>query len=168
MTKIKYTQEFVRERIAQKTAELMEAGVLNKDAVYLVVLTGGVWFAMHLFDNIPEMNNEVHFIKCHSYEGKERGEIVWDYLPNINLEGREVVILDDICDSGNTTRALANFLKNKVTKLSVVTLLRRSSSYVNDEVPLYSCIVDDSNDFFYGCGLDDNDAKRMLPYLGVM
>lgn len=168
MSSIKYSADYIREKIATKVAELQRQGVLNKDAVYLVMLNGGVWFASHVFDCMPDMPNEVYFLKGHSYNGKSRGEIVWDYFPKMDLQGREVVVFDDICDSGNTVRAIHAAIKKDVKRLTFFTLLQRAGSVLSDDITLHSCIFDESKDFFAGCGLDDNARLRMLPYVVVV
>ncbi len=165
---VKYSASFVRERIAQTVSELRATGVINDRVVFLVMLNGGVWFALHAFDCIPEMPNEVYMLKGHSYSGKQRGTFYWDYFPDLNLKEREVLVLDDICDSGATVNTLYHFLQPKAAKVSFFTLLKRSFAVVEDGIELYTCIEDDSHDFFVGCGLDDNGLYRMLPYVGVV
>lgn len=168
MYRIKYSQPFVREQITKTVRGLIENGTINEQTVFLVMLNGGVWFASHVFDNIPDMLNEVYFIKGHSYSGQSHGELVWDYLPQMSLENRQVVVLDDICDSGNTTSAIYQALRPMTSRISFLTLLRRTSAKLAEDLELNSCIVDDSDDFFVGCGLDDYDRGRMLPFVGVV
>lgn len=168
MYRIKYSQSFVQERMVATVRDLMDQGVINDQVVYLVMLSGGVWFASHLFDHIPDMTNEVFYIKGHSYQGALRTELQWDYLPKLDLANRQVVVLDDICDSGHTVNAIYEALRPQTQHIAFLTLLRRASSQVNPEIPVYSCIVDDSEDFFVGCGLDDYERSRMLPFVGVI
>ncbi len=168
MYRIKYSKQFVQEHIAAKVKSLREQGVINDQSVFLVMLSGGVWFATHLFDEIPDMLNEVYFIKGHSYHGKEHGSLHWDYLPNFNLNNRQVIVLDDICDSGNTTNAIYDALSHMAREVVFVTLLRRSTCQLEPHIKLHACIEDDSDDFFVGCGLDDLDRARMLPFVGIV
>lgn len=168
MYRVKYSQSFVAEHIAATVRDLLEQGVINEQTVFLVMLNGGVWFAGHVFDNIPDMLNEVYFIKGHSYNGTSHGELVWDYMPSVNLENRQVVVLDDICDSGNTTTAIYKALRPLTSQITFVTLLRRSTANLPEDICLHSCINDDSDDFFVGCGLDDYDHGRMLPFVGIV
>lgn len=168
MYRIKYSQSFIKERIAATVRELTESGVINPNTVFLVMLNGGVWFASHLFDEIPDMLNEVYFIKGHSYHGSSRGEFVWDISPEPSLQNRQIVVLDDICDSGHTTNAIYDALCPLTNNVSFITLLRRSSCALKSGVKLHSCIIDESDDFFVGCGLDDYGAGRMLPFVGIV
>lgn len=168
MYPIKYDARFVQQAIKTKARQWCEANILTKDTVFLVLMNGGVWFAAHLFDCLDEIENEVYFAKCHSYDGAHQGTLVWDYLPEVNLQGRQVVVLDDICDSGQTATAVVRYLQTMTPNVSVMTLLSRTTTRLPEDIPLYSCIVDDSADFFVGCGLDDNSRSRMLPYIGVI
>lgn len=168
MYRIKYSQSQVKESIASTARDLIESGVINSQTVFLVMLNGGVWFASHLFDEIPDMLNEVYYIKGHSYSGTEHGELIWDIEPDSSLQNRQIVVLDDICDSGNTTNAIYDALSSLTHDISFVTLLRRTTCVLNPKVRLYSCITDASDDFFVGCGLDDYNSGRMLPYVGVI
>jgi len=165
--KVKYSEQYVRERIAQAAKQLRDKGILTDDTVYLIMMNGGIWFAMHLFDCLGDMNNAVYMIKGHSYSGQNRGELQWDYIPEMHLEGKRVVVLDDICDSGATINAIYHYFHDQVASIHFVTLLQRANTQLEEEISLYSCIHDDSKDFFVGCGLDDNEMGRMLPYIGV-
>lgn len=158
----------VRKSIQTKVAELREEGIINDSTVFLVMLNGGVWFASHVFDEIPDMMNEVYYIKGHSYHGQSHGELVWDYLPKMDISNRQVLVLDDICDTGNTTSAIYEALRPMAREVLFFTLLRRSTCHIREGLTLYSCIEDDSEDFFVGCGLDDYDRARMLPFVGVV
>ena len=166
---VKYSASDVQNAISTTTRELQKQQVLNADVLYVVMLNGGIWFASHVFDCLGAIDNEVCYVKCHSYEGKARHELVLDYLPDVQMKGREVVILDDICDSGQTATALVHYLREQgASRVSVFTLLSRTTTKIEEDIPLYSCIIDPSADFFVGCGLDDNGHSRLLPYVGVI
>ena len=166
---VKYNEQTVRERIAATANALRKKGILTEDTVYLVMLNGGLWFATHLFDALGGVGNKVFMIKGHSYTGVERGEFLWDCLPDEQeVTCRKLVILDDICDSGATINIIYRFFKTKAERITFVTLLERTTRQIDADVELYSCIQDDSQDFFVGCGLDDNETSRFLPYVGVL
>ncbi|MCQ2325753.1 MAG: hypothetical protein MJZ58_06140, partial [Paludibacteraceae bacterium] len=60
---VKYDKAFVAERIQTKVNELRANGVLNDGVVYLVMMNGGVWFAVHVFDCMENVNAPVYFVK---------------------------------------------------------------------------------------------------------
>lgn len=165
---VKYDKAFVLERIQTKVAELQSKRILNDGVVYLVMMNGGVWFATHVFDALGDVNNEVHFVKAHSYQGSQQGTCEWDYFQVPDLAGRDVVVLDDICDTGNTSRAILTKLQAyNPRSVRFFTLLSRTCTNTNGLV-LDTCIIDDSKDFFYGCGLDSHDSyDRFHPYIGI-
>lgn len=167
---IRYDAQTVSHHIDRTARALQEKGILTDETVYIVLMNGGCWFAMHLFDCLGDMHNTVYFVKAHSYHGTERGELSWDYLPQMDLNGKPVVILDDICDSGETVEACYRYLNEnyRPDNVKVLTLLRRSTTRVSDAIELHSCIVDPTDSFFVGCGLDDNGEGRMLPYVGIV
>lgn len=167
--KVKYTAAQVNEAIDKAVSRLQTDGVLSQDTVYIVLMNGGTWFASHVFDRLGEPENEVYYVKIHSYDGRSSGDIHWDYQPRMNLTDCDVVVLDDICDTGKTDMALHRYLQTcRPRSICFFTLLKRTTTSLPDEIRLYSCITDDSADFFVGCGLDDNGRGRQLPYVGVV
>ncbi|MBQ0136422.1 MAG: hypothetical protein KBS40_00235 [Bacteroidales bacterium] len=167
MYRIKYSKQKVAGAIRNMAKTLKEEHVVNDDTVFLVMLTGGVWFATHLFDALGDMPNEVYYIKGHSYASQSREQFVWDYIPNIDLRGRNVVIIDDICDSGETIKAAYEKLSPVAKSITAITLMRRIPNALPQEIKLYACIDDDSTQFFVGCGLDDNGPGRLLRHIGI-
>jgi hypoxanthine phosphoribosyltransferase len=165
---IRYSALDIKSAISDTAQRLTKEGVLTSDTVYIVLLNGGVWFASHLFDALQEPSNEVYYISCHSYHGKTRGELKWDYLPELPIQDKDVVVLDDICDSGQTATAVVRYLNKTAKRVSILTLLKRSTTCLDEDIRLYSCITDPTADFFVGCGLDDNGKNRMLPYIGIV
>ncbi len=167
--KVKYTAAQVSGAMDTAVSRLQEQGILTKDTVYIVLMNGGTWFASHVFDRLGEPQNEVYYVKLHSYDGMSSGDIHWDYLPEMNLTGRDVVVLDDICDTGKTDIALYRYLHSfRPHSVCFFTLLKRTTTSLPEEITLHTCITDDSADFFVGCGLDDNGQGRLLPYIGVV
>ena len=167
--RVKYTASQVAAAITKAVSSLQAEGILAQDTVYIVLMNGGTWFASHVFDRLEEPHNEVYYVKLHSYEGTNSGTIHWDYLPEMDLEGRNVVVLDDICDTGKTDTAFYQYLQTcQPSSVTFFTLLKRTTTRLPEDIPLYACIEDNSADFFVGCGLDDNAHGRLLPYIGIV
>ena len=164
---IKYNSETIQSAIRLTAQQLVEQGVHTPHTVYIVLLNGGAWFASHFFDCLGNIPNIVYYAKCHSYEGQERQVLVWDYIPDMQLNGKDVVVLDDICDSGQTATEVVRYLQQYADKVTVVTLLKRTTTCLPDDISLHSCLTDDSQDFFVGCGMDDNGFCRMQPYISI-
>lgn len=168
MYHVKYSKLQVEIAIRKMARKLKKEHIVHEDTVYIVMLTGGVWFACHLFDALGNASNEVHYIKGHSYAAKERCEFMWDYLPEINVKGRDVVILDDICDSGETLKIVHEHFSKEAHSVIAVTLMQRIPRILPENIRLYACIDDHSTQFFVGCGLDNNGRGRLLNYVGTV
>ena len=164
---VKYDTAFLTERIQSTARDLQQRGIINENVIFIVVMNGGVWFAVHFLDCL-DLPNQVFFVKLHSYQGSQQSALVWDYCDLPDLTNRDVIVLDDICDSGTTSRALLDKLEEfHPQSVRFVTLLQRTSTDATG-LDLTSCIVDDSKDFFYGCGLDAHDGfDRFHPYVAI-
>jgi hypoxanthine phosphoribosyltransferase len=105
-----------------------------------------------------------------SYEGTNSGKMKVRKDVSANIEGRHVVILEDIFDTGTSLEFTVNHLKNKKpASLKVCTFLdkperRRPGITVKPEYVGYTI----PNEFVVGYGLDYNEHYRNLPYIGVL
>ncbi len=163
---IKYTSEQVTEAIVRLQAELRP--YLQNDPIIVVVMTGGVYLSSRLLFDLNTAV-DIRYVKATSYTGKQQGEmhIDEDMLGTVN--NREVVVIDDICDSGTTVNRIHHLLREQgAASVEYFTLLKRACARTDEGVSLHYGIYDDSGDFFVGCGLDDNGVGRNLPYVGVI
>ncbi len=163
---VKYDEAAVQAAIDSVYAQLSP---LAEDSIFLVLMNGGAWFSHELLRRFGRENLTVYYAKVSSYEGKEQGELDITYLPNIRFADKHVIVLDDICDTGNTINCIYHYIaKHQPASIQFATLVERvGASNLVPEVKLISGIQDHSKDFFVGCGLDDNDKGRNLPYIGV-
>lgn len=130
--------------------------------VFLGILNGAFLFAAEVIKRFKG-DCEVSFVKLNSYEGTGSTGSVNSLLGlNQSLEGRTVIILEDIVDTGNTLEAIDKILKaEKVKEFKVATLFYKPEAYkkslaidyVGMEIP---------NDFIVGFGLDYNGLGRNL------
>jgi len=167
MYKCKYSRMKVAFNIFKMARMLKKEHLLSSDSVFLVMLSGGVWFAHQLFRHLGDMNNEVYYIKAHSYQGKEQQDLTWDLLPDADLKDRKIIMIDDICDSGATINAVYQQYGEQARRICAVTLIKRVPCMTALKMPVYACIEDRSQDFFVGCGLDDNERGRLLQHIAV-
>ncbi len=162
---VKYDAQEVQQAVEQVYAQLP---TLTPDTIFLVLLNGGIWFAQEVFRRYENTPLTVYYIKVSSYCGKEQRELRKDYLPEIDFKGKNVIVLDDICDSGNTINAIHKYVLDQgAASILFATLIARKGYRLEEDVALIAGILDDSTDFFVGCGLDDNDAARNIPYIGT-
>jgi len=149
--------------VVEKMAEQMNKDLKDKKPLFLCVLNGAFMFAAEIFKRIEIPEAEISFVKLSSYSGTSTTGKVKELIGlNENLEGRTVVILEDIVDSGITISNTIEQLKSqKPAEVKVATLLLKPDAlkkpvhldYVGMEIP---------NDFIVGYGLDYNGLGRNL------
>jgi hypoxanthine phosphoribosyltransferase len=135
----------------------------NRIPVFIGVLNGSFIF---LADLMKEINiaSELTFVKVSSYIGtKSSSEIKEDLGINMSLKNRDVILVEDIIDSGNTLRYLLDMVyKENPASVNVCTLLMKPKSLKTkfDEISYVGFEIPD--DFVVGFGLDYNGLGRNL------
>jgi hypoxanthine phosphoribosyltransferase len=120
-------------------------------------------FAAELFKRIDLINSEISFVKLASYAGEHTTGNVKQLIGlNEKIEGRTVVVLEDIVDSGITIDNIQDQLKSlKPKEFSVATLLLKPDALIK-EVELDYVGLEIPNDFIVGYGLDYDGYGRNL------
>lgn len=152
--------------IKTKTREIGEQiarDYKDLDLVVVGVLKGSFIFLADLTRQIP-IDHEIDLIGASSYEGtSSTGQIVFTKQPDIELEGRDVLLVEDIVDTGQTLIKIIEFVKLLNPKsVKVCSLIDK---HERREVELhvdYSCFSLDKG-FIVGYGLDYNEKYRNLP-----
>ena len=153
------------ETILQRVKEL--AAAINKDyagkkPLFVAILNGSFMFASDLFKHLT-IEAELCFIKLASYKGmKSSGKVVTSIGLEEDLFGKEVIIVEDIVDTGKTLhRFLPKLLHQQPKSLKIVTLLHKPEA---TEYPLALDYVgfDIPNKFVVGYGLDYDGLGRNL------
>lgn len=151
----------ILERV-KRVAEQINKDMAGKNPLFLAVLNGSFIFAVDLmrFINIP---SEISFVKLASYEGTtSTGEIKEVIGLNEDISGRDVIIVEDIVDTGSTMKRMLETLGTRNPRsLHICTLLLKPGKlavplnveYVAMEIP---------NDFIVGYGLDYDQQGRSL------
>ena len=142
----------------------------DKPLIVVVILKGSLIFASDLIRNIP-LPLDVEFMKVSSYGAgtKTSGEIkVHLDLMIGNLENYDILIVEDIVDSGRTLARLTQLLSNRnANSVKTCTLFDKPSRREVDFVPDY-CGKVIPDEFVVGYGLDYNEKYRNLPYVGIL
>lgn len=149
--------------VVEKMAEQMNRDLKDKNPLFLCILNGSFMFAAEIFKRIELMDAEISFVKLASYSGTSTtGEIKELIGLNESLEGRTIVVLEDIVDTGITIANTVEQIKSKnPAEVKVATLLLKPDalkkpvdlSYIGIEIP---------NDFIVGYGLDYDGLGRNL------
>lgn len=169
---MKIEKLFSEEEIDKKVEEL--ANTLykkygNEKVVFACILKGAVFFTCDFLKKYKG-NAVLEFLRTSSYDGENSTGKVELILPisKENIENNNVVIIEDIVDTGRTLE----FLKNYITKmnprsLEVCVLLNKPSRRVVEFEPDY-CGFEIDNLFVVGYGLDYDQKYRNLPYIGIL
>lgn len=157
-------------RIAELGAEITAATADAKaPVVYICVLKGSFLFYADLLRQIPGDCNTA-FLAVSSYEGgtSSTGAVRLTHDLTIDIEGRDVVIVEDIVDTGLTMAYLVDLLSaRRPRSLRVCTLLHKPARK-KVEVPLDFVGFTIEDVFVVGYGLDYDQRYRNLPFIGVM
>jgi len=157
----------LQERIAQLSARISK-DYKGRCVTLVGVLKGCVLF---LSDLIKGMNidTNVDFMMVTSYSGAQSTGVVRTILDlKQNIEGRDVIIVEDIVDSGLTMKYLLKNLSTRQPRsLEICTLLDKPSCR-KTKIPIKYAGFVIPNKFVVGYGLDYNELYRNLPYIGVL
>ena len=164
--KDRYFKTFISaEQIALRVQELGERISLEmkgRDPLFLVVLNGAFVFAADLLRSVTTPCH-VSFIRVSSYDGMEStGRLTQVLGLTEKIEGRSVVIVEDIIDSGLTMQALTEQLQAmRPADLRICTLLAKPGN-LQAELDIDYCAFRIPNDFIVGYGLDYDGYGRNL------
>lgn len=166
--KILLSEEEIKARVQELGDQLYDA-FHDKNPLFVGVLKGCFIFMADLV-RAAQLKSELEFIGVSSYQNgtKSSGvvQITRDLQEDIN--GRDIIIVEDILDSGNTLMFLKNYLMAKgAASITIVTLLdkpsRREKAITADYIGF---VVPD--EFVVGYGLDYAQQYRNMPYIGVL
>ncbi|MBQ7948244.1 MAG: hypoxanthine phosphoribosyltransferase [Clostridia bacterium] len=166
--KVLISSEEIAKRIKEVAAQL-DADYKGKMPIAICILKGSVVFFADLI-RAMETPVTVEFMKVSSYgfgtTSSGKLSVSLDILSNI--EGKDVLIVEDIIDSGHTMYALKNMLKTRnPASLRIITLLDKPARRVSEISADYTCF-EIEDEFVIGYGLDYAERYRDLPYVGIL
>lgn len=152
----------IKEQVS-KIANLINNDLAGKHPLFLVVLNGSFVFAADMLRGVT-IPCEISFIRVASYEGTtSTGKVKQLIGLNEDIEGRTIVIVEDIIDSGVTMKELLRMLSEKKPKeIRIASLFVKPDNLKVDLDIHYRCF-DIDNDFIVGYGLDYDQEGRNLP-----
>ncbi len=167
--KVHITEEELNKRIAEIGAAITEK--FKGESVYLVcILKGSIFFTTELAKRI-DLPVEIDFMTVSSYGAQTVSSGVINVKQDLSgsIEGKNVIIVEDIIDSGNTLSRLIQLFKSRNPKtLTLCTLLDKPERrVVKDVVVDYTGFVVPDK-FIVGYGLDWDQKFRNLPYIGFV
>ena len=162
------TEEEISKRILE-VADRINKDYEGEELTLICVLKGGVMFMCDLAKRL-NLDVRLDFMSVSSYGAETKSSGVVKIIKDLDnsIEGRDVLIVEDIIDSGNTLAYLLDILEKRGPKsIKLCTLLDKPSRREKDVVVDYVCFeIEDK--FVLGYGLDYDQRYRNLPYIGVM
>ena len=165
--KVLFSREEIYNRVAEIGAQITE-DFRDKNPVFIGVLKGCFIFMADLMRCV-KVPCSMDFMAVSSYRGTtSTGAVSIDKDLSAPIEGRHVIVVEDILDSGVTLNYLKSYLQvRKPASITIATLLDKPSRRKADIYADYSCFeVPDA--FVVGYWLDYNQRYRNLPYIGVL
>ena len=170
---IKYimlAEEEIRTKVAELSRQITE-DYRDKDPVLVCILKGAVMFYADLVRNI-ETHISMDFMAVSSYGSGTRssGEVEIRKDLSKPVDGRHVIVVEDIVDSGNTLSYLTRVLKSRgAASVAICTLLdkpARRAPGIDLKSDYQGFVIED--EFVVGYGLDYAERYRNLPFIGVL
>jgi hypoxanthine phosphoribosyltransferase len=156
------TEQEVNNAVDRLAGEL-RSKYKGKRPVFIGVLNGAFFFAAELVKRL-DVECEITFVKVASYHGTSSTGKVTDLIGlNEQINGRHVVVLEDIVDTGTTIRHIVDILSERSpASISIAALLFKPDAY-KQQIPIEHVALRIPNDFVVGSGLDHNGLGRNLP-----
>ena len=163
------TEEEVNKKISEVAAQINK-DYEGKEVHLICILKGGVFFTSELAKRLT-IPVSLDFMSVSSYGSGTKSSGVVKIIKDLDepLEGKNVIIVEDIIDSGRTLAYLIEVLKQRNPKnIELCTLLDKPERRVKKQVQVkYTCFTI-PDEFVVGYGLDYDQKYRNLPYIGVV
>ncbi len=150
----------IKERVKNLGAEITKEYKDKNEIIVISVLKGSFIFLADLVREI-KLDLSIEFIDISSYDGMSRGKLILNKDINFNLQNKNILIVEDIIDSGNTINFIVEHINNKKKpkSLKIATLFFKPESY-NFNMKIDWIGFNISNEFIVGYGLDHNEIHR--------
>lgn len=166
--KVLYSEEELQKRIAE-IAKVIDADYKNcKELIVICILKGAVFFTVDL---VKKMKTPIvlEVMQVSSYSGTEStGAITVKKDLDCKIEGKDVLIVEDIIDTGYTLRALRQDLLARNPKSLKIAVLLDKKERRKVEVPIDYVGYEIENKFVVGYGFDVDEQGRNIPYIGYI
>ena len=151
--------DLIQQRVSELAAQI-NTDYINKRPLFLAILNGSFMFAADLFRQVS-LDAEISFIKIASYKGmRSSGQVMTAIGMDQDLHGREVIVVEDIVDTGKTLHHfLPSLGQQEPASIQIATFLHKPEA-TNFSVPLDYVGFSIPNKFVVGYGLDYDGLGR--------
>lgn len=161
------SKEALDKRITE-LAEELDKEYLGKEVTVICVMRGAVFFAVELTLKM-KTKLKFEFITISSYEGTDStGEVTLRTDLRETIEGKDVLIVEDIIDTGKSMKYLLEHLNSKSPRTLKVCALANKASRREVEVPIDYVGFEIPNKYIVGFGFDVDNNYRNLPYVAYL
>lgn len=167
--KVLIDEEKLHKRVDEIAAQI-ESEYKGKEIILICILKGSVFFTVDLAKRING-DVKIEFIRVSSYnEGTESsGEIKMKLDLKDSIKGKDVIVVEDIIDTGRTLSYLIKYLKmKKPNSLKLCALLDKPERRIKKDVKVDYTGFQIPDEFIVGYGLDVDEKYRNLPYIGYI
>jgi len=161
------TEEEIKSSVVKMAAQI-NTDYKGSEPLFLGVLNGSFMFFSDLL-KLVDLKCKVSFVKLASYEGTSASGMVNELIGlSESIDGKDVIIVEDIVDTGNTLGKLYDILsKGKPKSLKIATLLYKPEAYTK-EYPIDYVGLEIPKTFVLGYGLDYDGLGRNLSSIYVL
>ena len=166
---ILYSAEQIKERVGELGAEISRS-YAGKDLVVIGILKGSCIFLADLIRQI-DLKLTIDFMAVSSYKDKEVSSGDVEILKDLTnpIRGKDVIICEDIVDTGLTLFRLLEILGSRgANSIKIATLLDKPEPRIKKDLIIDYCGFQIPNKFVVGYGLDAAGRYRNLPFIGVV
>ena len=166
--KVLLSEEEIKARVKEMGDQLYEA-FKDKNPMFVGVLNGCFIFMADLV-RAAQLKSELEFIGVSSYKNATKSSGVVQITRDLqrDISGRDIIVVEDILDSGNTLAFLKNYLMTKgAASITIATLLDKPARREKPITADYAGFVV-PDEFVVGYGLDYCQQYRNMPYIGVL
>lgn len=165
--KVMYTEEEIQSRI-KEVAEKIDKDYEGKELIVISVLKGAIFFTVDL---VKRMKTPVtlEMMQVSSYQGTQStGNIIIKKGLDEDISGKDVLIVEDIIDTGYTLQYLKEYLQTQNPNSLKIAVLADKKERREIDVDIdYTCF-DIENKFVVGYGFDIDQKYRNIPYIGYI
>lgn len=156
------------DQMEDRLAKRLNAEYQNRQPIVVSVLTGAVFFTTDMMKKM-DFKATLDFIDVSSYEGTEStGHVTLEHDLKHDVKGQDVLMMEDIVDTGRTLQYLIDLLQKRGAKSVKVCAMMDKPEGRKVDVHADYAGLEVPNEFLVGYGLDYDGLYRNLPYVGIL
>lgn len=166
--KVMYSEEELQKRIQELAKQIDKDYEGKEDIIVISVLKGAIFFTVDL---VKKMETPIilEVMQVSSYSGTEStGNIIVKKDLDCDIEGKDVLVVEDIIDSGRTLKYLKDYLISKNPNSVKIAVLMDKAERREVEVDVDYTGFEIPNKFVVGYGFDVDEKGRNIPYVGYI